>query len=583
MNPFALHTVNTCLPNFWVAFSRTCLLTVILISSVGFASPPNLDETISAWVTARTWLDSNSLPDANSSEATINVQGITGASVVLRLDGRRVGFASDFNDSPHLFRTLLGKALGEALGDPTIKNLPESIRKSAPQRLTLEIECAGPTEPLLGSTLASAVGRIRPGSDGIAVRRNEEWAYAFPGRSLASGTAGSVTSTIIRLCTELGLPPRDLPELRKLDQVDLHRFSTLRIAQTDPRGLPFEAHRSGPYVAEFTRGGPEHQGLITSLVSRLHNRIVEAKEDSEPTLTFLGDFDPISGSYSPVQASRLDQAKAARALAETAQCTDISLETRQLAAKDCGYLLELLAPVDPTTEPEVADITLLAAIRFLHSSVGDTTPATNILTVDGPRIIEAHDVHADDIDIRRAAVIANIPVEILPQATDELAANRVEDSWTTSDPTQLVNQLDWFALAERGISQREGELSPRVGLIKDAANILAARQIQRQELHDLDGGIPLQRATPERVDARTIRLGLAYAILERLSSDEPDPTIDRILRFTKQLQMNAQDAMLHRGGTRGIDGIRESPWSSRQPLAAEAEALLFALEAMHSR
>ena len=583
MNSSALDSVNTWPRNFWAVFSRTCFLTVILISSISFAEPPDFDDTISAWITARGWLDTNTLPEASSPEAAIDVQGMAGASVVLRLDGRRVGYASEFDNSPLLLRRLLAKALGEALGDRTIKSLPESIRNLAPTRLTLEIECASSTEPLLGSTLASAVGRVRPGSDGIAVRRDDKWAYAFPGRSLATGTAGSVTSTIVRLCSELGLPPRDLPELRKLDQVDLHRFSTLRIAQMDPTGLPFEVHRSGPYIAESTRGGPEHQELITTLVSRIHNRIVEAEEHSENELTFLGDFDPISGSYSPLQASRLDQAMAARALAETALCTGVPAETRGRAWKQCDHILSLLAPVDPTVEPYVADLTLLAAIQLLQSNLGDTTSAMTVISIDGPRIIEAHEAHPDEIDIRRAAVIANVPIALLPQASDELATQRIEESWTKSDPTRLVNHLDWFALAERGISNRQGEMSPRIGLIKDAAKVLAARQIQSQGSNDLDGGIPLQRATPERIDARSIRLGIAYAILEGLSTDEPDRTIDRILRFTRQLQMTRNDAMLHRGGERGIGGMCESPWSSRQPLAVEAEALLFAVEAMNER
>ncbi len=565
------------------SISRTWLLVVLLLSSTSVAAAPDFDETISMLMTARDWLDSSTLPDANSPEALIEVDGMVGASVVLRLDGRRVGSASGFNTTPLLLRRLLGKALGEALGDRTIKSLPESIRNSAPARLTLEIECASSPEPLLGSTLVAAVGRLRPGSDGIAVRRDQEWAHAFPGRSMATGTAGNATSTIVRLCAKLGLPPRDLPELRKLDQVDLHRFSTLRIAQTQPAGLPFEAHRSGPYVARSERGGPEHHALIDALVLRLHNRIIDAEEKPDNELTFLGDFDPISASYSPLQASRRDQAMAARSLAETLHCKGVSPETFQMAAADCVHILALLAPVDPMKEPEVADLTLLAAVRLLQSDYLDTTFAMNIISMDGPRILEAKGVHADDLDIRRAAVIANLPASVLPNASDELAAQRVEDAWINSDPKRLITELDWFALAERGIADRRGEPSPRIGLIRDAAKVLAARQIQSQVLNDLDGGIPLQRGTPERIDARSIRLGIAYAILENLSSQVQDQTIDGLLRFTRQLQMTESDAMLYQGGLRGAGGIRESPWSPRQPLMMDANALLFAVEAMNER
>ena len=57
--------------------------------------------------------------------------------------------------------------------------------------------------------------------------------------------------------------------------------------------------------------------------------------------------------------------------------------------------------------------------------------------------------------------------------------------------------------------------------------------------------------------------------------------LEGLLRFARQLQVSPDDASLFRGGHRGIGGLRQAPWSPRQPLAAESTALLLVCEALN--
>ena len=156
--------------------SRTIVIAVLsgLFLAVNvFAEPPDHTSSLNAWTTARSWLDRGRVPNLDSNASAINMDGVEGASVVLRLNGRTVGSASEFANDDRLLRRVVGRAFAQALGDRTLRGLPESLREEAPGRLTLEVEFAGEREPLLGGDLSSQKGGHGIETNSVDHCRNE--------------------------------------------------------------------------------------------------------------------------------------------------------------------------------------------------------------------------------------------------------------------------------------------------------------------------------------------------------------------------------------------------------------------------
>ena len=122
----------------------------------------------------------------------------------------------------------------------------ETIGRSS----TLQIDFADEFLPLLGDTFSETVSRIRPGIDGIAIRRGNPWRMPYPNRMQTYGQAERPDRTLIRLLRELGLPPRDPGELRRLEDIEFYRFEVLSLQQTDADSMPYESFRGSRLVAE---------------------------------------------------------------------------------------------------------------------------------------------------------------------------------------------------------------------------------------------------------------------------------------------------------------------------------------------
>ena len=564
-------------------FFRTCCV-VLILSCSALAEPPSFDDAVGSWITAREWLDAGTLPGKDTPEAQLPVESLAGASVVLRLDGRTIGKSVEFGADDLLLRRVLGRAMTQALGDPTLRALPEAFRERATERLTLEIEFASSPKPLLGTQLGSAIARIQPGIDGIAMRRKEQWAYAFPGRAVATGTAGNVTSTILRLAADLGLPPRDLPELRQIDDIGLYRFNTLRMAQSNPEDLPFEAFRSGQVVARSDLDQDARKAFAESLIIHLNSHRPNDADIDQGAPVFLGDFDPVADRHNPLLAPPLERALVAWALAEAARCQVIDPAARTMAREDALYLLHSLQEPDLENPDLSLDVTCLAASALVSCEGPNEPVALQTLQRITPVLLQRSATESNSQRIQHAAALAAIPECIVPAATNESVRRWLDLAWADATPELLVTNLDWYAVAEHAYAQRMGSPATRVGLLRNTREVLSARREKEPLGNDLEGGIPLQSVAKDRIDARVLRLGVACALLEKIeppqSSQYAREIVDGLVRFAIQLQMSEQDAYLFRGSRRAIGGVREAPWSPQQPLAAEAMALLLVTQTL---
>ncbi|MDG1979052.1 MAG: hypothetical protein P8I44_10855 [Phycisphaerales bacterium] len=530
-----------------------------------------MEEAVAGWLRARAWLDAGALPPETSEEAGIEIAGMEAVGVLLRMDGRSIGRGDDPAGDDRAVRRALGRALAQAFGNERVRDLPAAIRDILPSRLALELEFAGPDEPLLGGTLAAAARRIRPGIDGIAIRRGTSIARSLPGRELATGTADATSSTIFRLLDELGLPPRDLPQLRELDQVSLRRFETIRIGQAASDEFPRVLLRAGDRVERGPLDPATLQAIRRRIVANLLGHRPADVEAAADRPRFLGDYDPIADRHDPFEATPADRLLVAWALAAsgTAGSGDPTLDRR---SKDAALALLRETTALELQEPACADLALLAA-----TALDDYTEIGRVLET-----VEGGTSPADPVGLaRRAAAIGATPANI---ADDAAFLQRLDDAWKMNRSVDaMVASFEWLALAERSRQRRTGESSPRLDALRAVRDSLLLRQ-ERDATIDLAGGLELRAGSRSTVDARTLRPGLGMAVLEHLPSDDPDANrratvgVEGIVRFLRQLETMERDARLLPGWRKASGGLRVAPWSARQSVAANATAVLLLLE-----
>ncbi|MAC74293.1 MAG: hypothetical protein CMJ22_01735 [Phycisphaerae bacterium] len=547
------------------------MLAVLALTGLAAATPPSMEDAVAGWLRARAWLDAGTLPAETSDEAGIEIAGMEAVGVLLRMDGRSIGRGDDPAGDDRAVRRALGRALAQAFGNERVRDLPAAIRDTLPSRLALELEFAGPDEPLLGGTLAAAARRIRPGIDGIAIRRGTSIARSLPGRELATGTADATSSTIFRLLDELGLPPRDLPQLRELDQVSLRRFETIRIGQAASDEFPRVLLRAGDRVERGPLDPATLQAIRRRIVANLLGHRPADVEAAADRPRFLGDYDPIADRHDPFEATPADRLLVAWALAAsgTAGSGDPTLDRR---SKDAALALLRETTALELQEPACADLALLAA-----TALDDYTEIGRVLET-----IEGGTSPADPVGLaRRAAAIGATPANI---ADDAAFLQRLDDAWKMNRSVDaMVASFEWLALAERSRQRRTGESSPRLDALRAVRDSLLLRQ-ERDATIDLAGGLEPRAGSRSTVDARTLRPGLGMAVLEHLPSDDPDANrratvgVEGIVRFLRQLETMERDARLLPGWRKASGGLRVAPWSARQSVAANATAVLLLVE-----
>ena len=540
------------------------------MSSLATAAPPALDQGTNAWLQARAWLDEGDLPSETDPLAEVAIEGLDAIGVLLRMDGRVIGRGFDPAGDPLALRRALGRAIAQASGDRATKDLPTSLQDELIRRLTLEIEFAGETEPLLGSTLAAATGRLRPGIDGIAVRRGTMIARSLPGRELATGTAGASSSIIVRLLDEVGLPPRDLPELRRLDKVSLHRFETLRLGQSTLMDLPRELSRSGPIVARSALDAGVTRDLRRRLTAHLLSHRPPPSPDASERPSLLGDFNPIANRHLPFEARIPDRLLVAWALAMNATLDQDLIAADSTPSKTQAIAAAILdeLPSASMGEAVTVDLGLLTA-----SALGDRERMEKFL-----KSVSSTATTGDPVGTaRRAAALGSLPVDLV---NNETFQSHLDEAWNANTSIEyLIASFEWLSLAELARYQRTGEPSSRIAALRATRDALLLRQIEDPQ-SDLDGGLPLRSGARTMVDARTLRPALGMAILAQIPEADAAGQIramkglEGFLRFIRQLMLSESDARLLPGWRHAADGLQTSPWTAQQSVAADATALL---------
>ena len=536
---------------------RSVLIGLLLVtanhaSAASGTTAPPLEESLGAWFEVRSWLDAGELPAPESPEARISIPGSDRVLVVLRVDGRTIGVGGSDEAGPFALRTATEKAIRNAYADRILLPLSRTERRRALSRLQLEVEIAGTRRPLVGATLAAAASRIRPGIDGVAVRRRQEVAMAFPGRLLSTGAADSQSITLVRLLRELGLPPKDLPELRRIDSVQLETFETIRIGQDASDAPPRERRRGGIFVPRAAID----VDLLTSMRDRIDDRLGRwrppAPEETaalDVRRMWLGDYSPVSDRYRPLEARPTEEMIAVWATADAP-----------------GTVIPGPDDIEELSA-ELVDLGILAASR-----ANDAGRLRSWLALVPDRPAEADAVSAS----RRAAALMLADPDTVDEATVDAA---YAAAWERiDDASEIVAAFDWLALAELGRTRRGLPNSGRIESLRAVQDVLLLRQFENDG--DTDGGFPLRAGIGATPDARSVRVLLGMAALASIPDDDDaraartEDGLRGAVRFVGQLMLDPSEASDLKGGRTGLGGVQRSPSDPEQSLAATATTRL---------
>ncbi|MGA0419030.1 MAG: hypothetical protein ACO3P9_03280 [Phycisphaerales bacterium] len=583
------------------------MLTAGLLCSPWVAADdaPSTEQAVAAWITADAWVRTGEVPPAESEKAQVPLSGVEAVSIVLRLGGRIVAVGEDAEGGPEMLRRATGRLLSEC--SATLRQRwPEAMHDALRRQSLLEIDLAGPAEPLLGSTFAEAAAAIDPGRDALAFRRGNRWARAYPGRLLAAGLAGDPATTFGRLATETGLPRgAGLPELLALDSIGVYRMPTVRLGQFESGGLPEPLIRQEPEGNAPTVDASGVRTLAADLLRHLqrqrHESAAPGAENLEGQtrgLGLRGDHDPISGRHDPFTAPPLAQAIAVLAATRLAEADE---DLAPVAGPFARQLLADLARVDPIEASPLESLEALAVVSIaaaLDPTLAAEDAATAALVDAADDAIgrairpEAFESLTPGLKAIVAAAAASNPGVHGAEGTTE----RLNAAWNVCDDTTRVGLMPWFAWAARQAPDA-GDLAGELDRFRTR---LLELQIERSSAldpaEDLLGGFDLERGPRPRSDARSVLPGLGLAImladgdLTPRSADANDlQTLRRsivsqreVLGFLQRLAVSSLAAATLPHGDIARGGIRDAAWDSRQSIMVQAIALWWLAECIDS-
>ena len=569
---------------------------------------PDLSEGIEGWFIVRDHADRMHAPEDQEDSDPV----FEAVSIIMRFRGQIISAGEAHKLGPDTLRTAMKKTIEKARNSPKVRSLPYDMIESVGRNSTLEIDFADEFIPLLGDSFSDLAERIRPGIDGIAIRRGSKWRMAYPNRMQSYGQAQRPDRTVIRLLRELDLPPREPGELRRLEDIEFYRFNVLSLAQTEPDSMPYESFRGVRLVP--ANEDPDAladdigRGAANALKQRLGSdpdKLIGKIDDAERliALGLFGDYNYVQDRFDPLVGSSADQLLAAWALARSAARAGMESRDdrlRSLAVFD--LVLERLAIVDAVEESPLRD-PKSAALAVIASIEADT--AARRLGQEWtppPLVIQARErlalqLEEDDEDVSNTTLglrlLAAVRMEQdMPDAVSRKTIERVTEiirSRVSAD--QSIGILPWLLMCGDPDSRPDANLDHTrferllAAVISNQIGHSRSLVAVNAPIQDLKGGFVLGANGRTTATASSLRPLLAMAVyrhLERRLGEAPGAEVEESyrlgLRFLRQLQID--EAHSNRGPRpeRGRGNIRRALWSNEATLADAAIALLICTE-----
>ncbi len=578
-----------------------------------------IEKAIESWLHIRPWIDELYVPSADRSTNPGDLgPEITGVSLMLRFQGRIIGVGEAHDQGADTLRQATSAAVQDARSSQRVRDLPFEMIESVGKQTCVELELPLQPQPLLGETFDDVVASIRPGIDGLAIRRGTNWSWSFPGRMQAFGLADRPERVLIRLLRELGLPPKNPAELRRIDDVEFYRFEVIVLTQESPESMPFESIRGARLVqrpSELRSMAEEIAAaaagnLLTHLASDPSSDVGNIPgAERLADLGLFGDYEISTDSYKPMVAPPGAQALTAWALARyCAEYQELAPKTRSEIRRIAGLIIDRLETVDPVEEEPLSDERCVPLILLTGLVLYDRGENHDPALIEPALIAQARERFLAQIDrpedeqrkvnlsVRTLEALAACALsqETNPVISPEKAAEMLESVWRTAIPNELIGVLHFLILADRTLSP-----NPNLTSHQAASQHLIEASIVNQIGHqdslvavdppagDLLGGFVLSGSPRATSGASSLRPALALAAAAR-NGLIPAPerqaawqsSLELALRFARQLQIDDTQAYRTPASTKARGGLKSAPWSNLSRLSDTALALLLATEVL---
>ena len=574
-----------------------CHIFLIVFCHCGFAQSPGAEATLHAWQRCREWVN---VGDIGNDSGDLTIKECWAAVVILRLDGRVVGVGEAHDSLP------IAHAMAAALLDARQRssNSKAEWRETRWQRMTLELELASKPEPLIGADYAQAGQEIEPALDGIAVRRGDQWALAFPSVLQSLNAASSPEQTLLSLVLQLGLPARELAELTTSEKVGLYRFQATRIVQPAAMMTPTLVVRGGhihrPLTPKSARARADE--LADSIVEWFDRSMIQPRVAGEAqpagelaalsALGIRGDYLPAEGADASLCAPPAEQALTAYALARFAT---LNATTSPLTARARALSLEILTGLadvsevesDPLCDRKSLAWIVMAALELIADLA--SSPKAQALSVKAIDALKSDGIQGDPLErALAAAAFAALDHAGRPAMDHALLVQQVDTLWQQQSRAQLVGVLGWMLLADQHLgssvpAHAELARAARAALSRAQLGMDGAQEVPAAASlpRDLVGAFALSGTGSKGASAQSARPGHALALM--LADPAMTPVGEQfraramqvgLIRFLSQLTYDDVSSYLAPDPRRTNGAIRTAPWDSRVAVAGNAMALL---------
>ena len=141
---------------------------------------PDLDDGIDAWFIAREAVDAMHVPPTEQTTIDEESPEFRSASIILRFRGQIIGVGDAADMGRETLHVALTNAVNNARMSRRVRELPIEMLESVGRGAIIELELGGKPTPVLGETIEQISTSIRPGIDGLAIRRVTLFNYVFP-------------------------------------------------------------------------------------------------------------------------------------------------------------------------------------------------------------------------------------------------------------------------------------------------------------------------------------------------------------------------------------------------------------------
>lgn len=609
--------------------------------------PPSPSACIDAFNLVSTWVRAWAVPEREAGAPVSDPEGTYAVCVTLRLSGatgrllsRSVVVVDDANKG-EVLRLATKAALIEA--EPKLKLENDATRQArlleTAARVMVDVQIGGRQVPLAGETLDEIALRLNPGRDGVLARGVGDGAGGAggaPGAGAGAVFPASMLSMNVspgKACEiavgMLGLPPLPLKELREKSGLEVYRFASRQVAQTEPGGPAVILFRGGRVVPLQEMNGQGLRDFGSAMSDHIRSHMFRGSGPDAVPLGLRGSYNPLTDTYSPPVATPREQAVAALALARWSRVGGVPAEGASKALETAREVLDQLTRVDPRETDPLASVTGAAAWVLADFEISRSHPAD----ADSARSQRIAEFRTRALGVLRAAVSVNGENEgadvgaggtagqqvvwspgiaalerplvacALARSADSdsvrAVAQAVVRSLLREAPAgELVASMPWLGWAEMAlVSADPAAPVPSAEALRQMRALCWSRQVTPEACADdpdMAGGIVFTSGASAGITAgfptwQSLRpLAFLATMLgdARLTGEEELQrevlSLVRTLRFARQLAVDQDVGHMMRDPSRALGGVRPALWDQTASLDATSMALLTVAEALTS-